>query len=99
MSGANFPTYDMTQEELSTYRENIADEMETIDTKIKLLQTHIEKQGKFQAPVLSSTKRAHQRGPLCCGGIHAEQDLHDAEHKPMSAQERLMLLEQGKLMK
>jgi len=37
MSGANFPTYDMTQEELSTYRENIADEMETIDTKIKLL--------------------------------------------------------------
>jgi len=43
MSRGNFPTYDMTQEELSTFSENIHNEMETIDTKIKQLENYIEK--------------------------------------------------------
>ena len=37
----------------------------------------------MQAPKLSSTKRAKDRGPNCCGGTHAERDLEE-----MNAEER-----------
>lgn len=90
-----WPTQDMTEADLSTLSEAILGEMDTIDQKIKQLENYIQQQGKFKAPALSSTQRAFQRGPLCCGGIHAEQDLLDAE-KELSPQERLYLLEQGK---
>lgn len=67
-----WPTDDMTDADLSTLSEVIQSEMETIDQKIKLLEHYIAQQEKFRAPSLSSTQRAFQRGPTCCGGIHAE---------------------------
>ena len=88
------PTDKMTEAELTSVSEAITSDMEALDQKIKQLEAYIAQQGKFRAPALSSTQRAFSRGPTCCGGIHAEQDLADS--KELTPQERLFVLNQAR---